>query len=77
VVKTIATEGFGIAEAAAAIDAVPACDRTPLWAWRLREMLRARVLDRFSLPDLQQAAAEVAARRKDPYSVVDEWLERI
>jgi LAO/AO transport system kinase len=81
IVLTVAQEGRGIAEALAAV-------RTRLqrglrkqraveaWSVALRELLRERVLERFSNIDIEAAAADVAARRRDPYSIVDEWIAR-
>jgi len=46
-----------------------------IWASRLREMLRERVLDRFPKADFSAAGREVAERRRDPYSILHEWLE--
>jgi hypothetical protein len=43
---------------------------------RLREMIRERLLDRLPLAELDDAAAEVAARRLNPYTVVEQWLKK-
>jgi LAO/AO transport system kinase len=85
IIKTIATEGSeksGMAEVLAAIESYRATGlgskRAPeIWRLRLREMLRERLLERLPLADLNAAAVEVAERRRDPYSVVDDWLKRI
>ncbi len=82
VVRTVATEGQGIAEALAAVRSFLARGdgknrAVENWNQRLHEMLRERILERFSDLNFQAAAEEVAARRKDPYSIIDGWLERI
>jgi hypothetical protein len=78
----VATEGQGIAETLSAVRSFLARgdgkDRAVAnWNQRLHEMLRERMLERFSDLNFQAAAEEVAARRKDPYSIIDGWLERI
>ncbi len=82
ILRTVASEGQGIAETLAAIRASAVeCGRQErrarLWSARLREMLRERLLDRIPAAELDAAAEQVAARRKDPYSVIDEWVKRI
>jgi LAO/AO transport system kinase len=82
VVRTVATEGKGIGETLAAIRAFQESGarkdrRAELWAARLREMLRERLLERLPAEEIEAAAREVAARRRDPYSIVKEWLERV
>jgi LAO/AO transport system kinase len=79
IVRCIATEGQGITEALAAMDsylaAKPKQDReVEKWSRQMREMLREKLLRRVESIDLQSAAADVAARRKDPYTAVNEWL---
>ncbi|HEY1204246.1 MAG: methylmalonyl Co-A mutase-associated GTPase MeaB [Bryobacteraceae bacterium] len=82
IVRTVATEGKGIGEVLAAIRKFQESGarknrRVELWAGRLREMLRERLLERLPAAEIEAAAREVAARRRDPYSIVKEWLERI
>jgi LAO/AO transport system kinase len=82
IVRTVATEGKGIAEALAAIrkfqeSGVRQDRRVELWAGRLREMLRERLMERLPAEEIEAAAREVAARRSDPYSIVKAWLERL
>ncbi len=82
VVRTVATEGQGIFETLTAIRSfltrAGAKDRAVAnWSQRLREMLRERLLEQFANIDFQAAAAEVAARRSDPYSIVDGWTKQI
>ena len=80
ILRVTATEGKGIAELLDTVrefrkaEANPA-RRTQLWAARLREMLREKLLDRIPADELQAAAEEVAGRRRDPYTVVRGWLE--
>jgi LAO/AO transport system kinase len=45
-----------------------------IWAMRLREMLRERLIERYPDQVFERAAAEVVARRQDPYSLVRAWL---
>jgi LAO/AO transport system kinase len=82
VVRTVATEGKGIDEALAAVHEFEKSGRNKkreaeLWRRRLNEMLRDRIGERVSPAELEAAAEAVAARRKDPYTIVHEWLERI
>jgi LAO/AO transport system kinase len=79
VVRTVASEGRGVTEALAAVRAYPArgdMERRAAgnWAALLREMLRERLLERFADTDFEKAGEDVAARRRDPYSLVDEWI---
>jgi LAO/AO transport system kinase len=81
ILRTVATEGKGIGEVLAAVrsfqESGPAASRrVELWAGRLREMLRERLLERLPAGEIEAAAQDVAARRRDPYSIVKEWLER-
>jgi len=80
IVRAVATEGQGISETLAAIRSflarAGAKDRTVAnWTLRLREMLRERLLEQFANIDFQAAAAEVAARRSDPYTIIDAWIK--
>jgi GTPase len=81
IVRTVATEGQGIGETLAAIRSFvcrpDAQDRAVAnWSLRLREMLRERLLEQFANIDFRAAAVEVAARRCDPYTVVDDWTKQ-
>jgi len=81
IVRTVATEGQGIAETLGAVRSFLARDdrrgrAVSNWAMRLREMLRERMLQNFSGVDFAAAAEEIAARRSDPYTIVDGWLKR-
>jgi LAO/AO transport system kinase len=81
VVHTVANEGKGIAETLAAARTYYASGLTrkrsaEIWSGRLREMLRERLLDRIPAEDFAAAGREVAERRRDPYSILHEWLER-
>lgn len=78
VLKTVASEGTGVAELAAAIRAVAPQDgrKERLWQLRLREMLRERLLERYPAEQFAAAAREVAARHRDPYTIVEEWLRQ-
>jgi LAO/AO transport system kinase len=88
IVKTVAIENKGIEELAAAIEgsrefqrqAPAALDRrTAIARWRILELLRERLLTEAlsgdSAPErLDRLAAEVAMKKRDPYSAVDELL---
>jgi LAO/AO transport system kinase len=76
IVDTVAVEGKGVPEVLAA--ARRRLSRDPeragqIWAQRLREMLRERLLERFPEPDFLAAGREIAAKRRDPYTILDEW----
>ncbi len=85
-VKTVATEGTGVAELAAAIVAFEEYlakgnllqqKKTSNWRERLVEMLRESLLERVLRHDLSDGqmaryAAEVAEHKRDPYSLVEE-----
>ncbi|MBI3680035.1 MAG: methylmalonyl Co-A mutase-associated GTPase MeaB [Acidobacteria bacterium] len=80
IVKTVASQGDGIGEALAAIRSVQSGnkrDSVRLWALRLREMLRERLLERIPLEELGAAAEAVASRRQDPYTIVEQWLSTL
>ena len=88
IVKTVATENQGIEPLAEAIDrfqqtelsAVGSSERRRSIArWRIVELLRERLLARVlasesSVAMLEQLADEVATRRRDPYSAVEELI---
>jgi LAO/AO transport system kinase len=88
IVKTVAIENKGIEELAVAIEAsrefqrhAPAAveRRTAIARWRILELLRERlVMDTLagdSAPErLDRLAAEVATKKRDPYSAVDELM---
>ena len=76
IVHTVAHEGRGIGEA---LDAARGYHASGLaqsrarenWTIRLREMLRERILDQLDITALDAAAAEVVARTRDPYTIVE------
>lgn len=77
VISAVAREGKGIAEVLAAVRSIPPKNRTvEHWRERIRQMLRDKLLKTISLDELESAARAVAERRRDPYSVVDEILQR-
>jgi LAO/AO transport system kinase len=81
IVNTVALEGKGVTEVlAAARRAEPRgrdADRSAqIWAARLREMLRDRMLDRFSAEEFVTAGREVAEHQRDPYTILNDWLKR-
>ena len=90
IVKTVASEGKGIAELAAAIahyEAFLQKENLVLkrniqnWRERLIEMLRDAMLERARTHlgdgNLNQLAAEVAQHKRDPYSLVEEIVGRL
>lgn len=82
VLKTVATEGHGVAELAAAIQEAARRNRTETrareqWAARLREMLKDRLIARLPEGRIAAAAAAVATRQSDPYTVVEELIRSL
>ncbi|MEW6213200.1 MAG: methylmalonyl Co-A mutase-associated GTPase MeaB [Acidobacteriota bacterium] len=92
IVKTIATEDSGVEELAEAIRSYgqytashndrSVSRRTSVAHARIIEMLRERLLKAAlkrgaSAEELRSMAEDVAARRRDPYSVVEEIISRI
>jgi LAO/AO transport system kinase len=89
VVKTVATEGKGVAELAAAIaDYEQFLEQRHLllkkkisnWRERLVEMLRERLLERLlsdhvGEDEIGRLAADIAEHRRDPYSLVEEIVD--
>src|SRR5215204_6446585 len=88
IVKTVATENKGIEELAAAIESYREFQKSAPGAhgrrgavarWRILELLRERLLARAleregARERLESLALEVADKRRDPYSAVDELL---
>ncbi len=82
IVKTVASDGQGIAELLEAAREYHArgSSRTraaEIWAGRLREMLRERLIERLPAEEFAAGGREVAEHRRDPYSILHDWLERI
>ena len=88
IVKTIATENQGLEELASAIEsyyefqksaAAGGARRQSIARWRILELLRERLLAR-ALADegaaerIDSLAAEVAEKRRDPYTAVEEMI---
>ena len=88
IVKTVATEAIGVQELAQAIERfsdrqrdvqVTSDRRRAIARWRIVELLRERLLASVLKSDaataeLERLADEVATRRRDPYSAVDELM---
>lgn len=88
IVKTIATENHGIPDLATAISrfneaqrgtTMTGTRRKAIARWRIVELLRERLLadaisSQSSSAALERLADEVATRRRDPYSAVDEII---
>jgi LAO/AO transport system kinase len=82
IVHAVANEGRGIAEMLAAVREYHARGSSrargaEIWAMRLREMLRERLLDRLPAAEFAEGGREVAERRRNPFSVLNEWVEKI
>lgn len=90
IVKTVASEGKGIEELAAAIENYEAYLRkenlalnksVENWQERLVEMLRDAMLEeargRLGDGDLTRLAQEVAEHKRDPYTLVEEIAQRV
>jgi len=80
IVKTVAQDGTGVMEVLAAARRAECRGRdaqhlAEMWAGRLREMLRDRMLDKFSGVDFVAAGRKVAAHERDPYSIIHEWIK--
>ncbi len=88
IVKTVATDNHGLTELAQAIDAYAESQlgdrmsserRRAIARWRIVELLRESLLARVLASDssvamLDRLADEVASRRRDPYSAVEEII---
>ena len=88
IVKTVATEGQGVAELAGAIERFGEVQRSEqvtnerrraIARWRIVELLRDQLLANLlesdaALARLEELADEVATRKRDPYSAVDEII---
>jgi len=90
IVKTVASDGTGISELAAAIAGYEAYllkenlafkKNVENWRERLVEMLRDAMLDkvRAEMDDasLERYAGEIAKHKRDPYSLVEELMRRV
>jgi len=80
IVKAVAQDGTGVAEVLAAARRAESRGRdaeysAEVWAIRLREMLRDRMLDNFSRVDFLAAGRQVVAHERDPFSIVHDWLK--
>ena len=82
IVQAVANESKGIAETLEAAREYRARGRsreraTDIWAIRLREMLRERILDRLPAKEFVAAGRDVADKKRDPYSLLDDWVKKI
>ena len=89
IVKTVAIESRGIKELASAIDQcresqqktdATGARRQAIARWRILELLRERLLTQAlngnaASEKLDRLAAEVASKKRDPYSAVDELIQ--
>ncbi len=89
IVKTVATENQGITALAEAVEkfcqtqlsaSATSSRRRAIARWRIVELLRERLLARVlasdaSVDKLERLADEVATRRRDPYSAVEELIQ--
>ena len=90
IVKTVATENQGTGDLAAAIDRYRDFERgatktsgrrTAIARWRILELLQERLLAQTlngnsASETLDQLAAEVAMKQRDPYSAVEELMKQ-
>jgi LAO/AO transport system kinase len=79
IVHTVASDGKGIAEALEAAREYHAQSAgkshgAEIWSLRLKEMLRERLLDRLPEEQFLAAGRDVAEKRRDPYSILNDWL---
>jgi LAO/AO transport system kinase len=82
IVHTVASDSKGISEALAAAREYHAQSAgkfhaAEIWSHRLREMLRERLLDRLPEEEFIAAGRDVAEKRRDPYTVLNGWLEQL
>ena len=91
IVKTVAIESKGIEDLAAAIERcrefqktapASAVRRQAIARWRILELLRERLVAQTLAGNsvsekLDRLAAEVASKKRDPYSAVDELIEGV
>ncbi len=82
IVRTIATEGKGIAESLAALrsfksQAISKDREHQRWMLRLEQMWREKLSDQISAQQIEKAALMVSRRETDPYSIVNDWLKQI
>ena len=79
-VRTVAAEDRGIEEALAAARQYDETGlgrrRLPeIWAARVRDMLRERLLDRFDPKIFEEAGCAIASHQADPYSIIEKLLK--
>jgi LAO/AO transport system kinase len=82
IVHTVASDGKGMTEALAAArqyqeQNAAKSHGAEIWSQRLREMLRERLLDRIPEEEFLAAGRDVAEKRSDPYSILNDWLKRL
>ncbi len=82
IVHTIASDGKGIGEVLAAAreyhdQHAGKSHMAEIWSLRLKEMLRERLLDKIPDEDFLNAGRDVAAKVRDPYSIIHDWLQRL
>src|SRR5215831_18954690 len=78
VIAAVASEGRGITDVLAAarefrLRGTDSERPAKIWAARLREMFRERLLEAIPAEEFTAAGKAVAERRADPYSVLDAW----
>jgi LAO/AO transport system kinase len=77
----VASEGTGITDALAAAReyhqrGVDPARKARIWSGRLREMLREQLLERVPSEEFDAAGRDVAERRRDPYTILHDWLRK-
>jgi putative protein kinase ArgK-like GTPase of G3E family len=74
--RTVATDGTGIAELLKVITDIAARrvarkSNAELWEYRLREMLREKIVSSIDERSLRSHAERVSERKQDPYSALE------
>jgi LAO/AO transport system kinase len=82
IIRAVATEGTGADPIIALIeefDKAASKRQRAIASWdlRLRDLYRAKALERIPDSEIHARAVEVAERKRDPYSVVQEWAQAL
>jgi LAO/AO transport system kinase len=81
VIRCVATDSVGVVDTLEALDrfvetGLAQTRSAPNWAARLEAMYRERAAEKVRMLNVNEAANEVAARRTDPFTVVEQWLNQ-
>ncbi len=82
IVRTIATEGQGIAQSLTALRSFkshskPKDRQRQRWIVRLEQLLREKLSNQISAEQIEEAARAVTSNESDPYAIVNGWLKQI